>query len=370
MIEHPIPQHVTGYQFHLVGDMTLKQFLELAGGIVAAWFIWTLGIPSFIKWPLAVLAAITGFALAFMPLEERPLDHWFLAFFKAVYRPTLLVWKKSPRQDILRFKPQKTETDTGESVAKIPLTGLKTLLEVYELSTEAEAEKDPLEKKWLGKQKLIPGLFNEVQIPKKLAVETTFPKKLPVSQPSTFKSQLTLRPLGQPTNPTAVLRGEITLPPRIPAIPRQHRVKVKREPKTRQPPTETKPEPTTRAITLTPTALPSTPIPDSQRQTPTAAATNPLLPLPVVPDQPNILSGMVLTSDGQIVENAIIEIRQLPNYLPVRAVKTNQLGQFTIATPLLKGSYELEIEKDNLSFDILKIETEDKIIPPIEIRAK
>ena len=91
--------------------------------------------------------------------------------------------------------------------------------------------------------------------------------------------------------------------------------------------------------------------------------------MPSPPDHPNILAGMVIDSSGQIVPAAIIEIRDQSG-LPVRAIKTNGLGQFTIATPLSPGTYELEIEKPGLTFDILKLEVKNQIIAPIEIRAK
>ena len=34
MREHPIPQDITGYKFHIIGSMTLKQFLEIAIGVI------------------------------------------------------------------------------------------------------------------------------------------------------------------------------------------------------------------------------------------------------------------------------------------------------------------------------------------------
>ena len=37
MDAHPIPQNVTSFQFKLVGEMTLKQFLYLATGMVIAY---------------------------------------------------------------------------------------------------------------------------------------------------------------------------------------------------------------------------------------------------------------------------------------------------------------------------------------------
>ena len=32
--QHPVPQHIASYEFKLIGDMTIKQFAYLAGGII------------------------------------------------------------------------------------------------------------------------------------------------------------------------------------------------------------------------------------------------------------------------------------------------------------------------------------------------
>ena len=36
MEQHPIPQQISSYEFKLIGDMTLKQFLKAAIGIILA----------------------------------------------------------------------------------------------------------------------------------------------------------------------------------------------------------------------------------------------------------------------------------------------------------------------------------------------
>jgi len=53
MEQHPIPQNITGYQFRLVGDMTLKQFAMLAGGIIVALLFYYSPFPAFFKFPFA-----------------------------------------------------------------------------------------------------------------------------------------------------------------------------------------------------------------------------------------------------------------------------------------------------------------------------
>lgn len=361
MIEHPVPQNVTGYQFHLVGDMTLKQFLELAGGIALAWFIWTFNIPMPIKLVLSVSAALFGFALAFMPLEDRPLDQWVISFFRAIYHPTLFSWKKTAREDILRFKPRPKEKGNPlEAAAKAPAAGLQSLLQMYELQEDDDTREDPLEKDWLARQGQIPTLFRDVQVPKKLSDETTFPRKM-AAEPMRPDTQVFVHPLTPPDNLGAILRGEITLAPRQPKIPMPDIPLAEQKGATQ---VSTSP---LADIPMVTGSLPT--LQASGARTGTVVATSNMSLLPAMPTSPNVLAGMVFSSDGRIIDNAIVEIRDQQGF-PVRALKTNRLGQFTIATPLPNGAYELDVEKEGFRFDILKIEARGEIIAPIEIKAK
>lgn len=92
--QHPIPQDVAGYKFRLIGDMTLKQFIWLAAGIILGLFIYQLPLPFFFKYPLAALAVGLGAGIAFVPIEGRSMDKWLIAFIKSIYSPTQYVWSK------------------------------------------------------------------------------------------------------------------------------------------------------------------------------------------------------------------------------------------------------------------------------------
>ncbi|MBI5465291.1 PrgI family protein, partial [Candidatus Gottesmanbacteria bacterium] len=94
MEQHPVPQNISGFQFKLIGDMTIKQFLFLAGGVLTGYLLLQFKIPGLIKWFLAICAGGAGFAFAFVPIEERPLDRWLVSFFKSIYSPTQFLWKK------------------------------------------------------------------------------------------------------------------------------------------------------------------------------------------------------------------------------------------------------------------------------------
>ncbi len=94
MREHALPQDVTGYKFHIIGNMTLKQFAEVAAGCVVGFLLYQTNLYILIKWPLIIGSAGLGFMAAFVPLEERPLDQWITAFFQALYKPTQYYWKR------------------------------------------------------------------------------------------------------------------------------------------------------------------------------------------------------------------------------------------------------------------------------------
>lgn len=120
--QHPIPQNVTQYQFRLIGDMTLKQFLQLAAGGILAVIAFALPIPAFFKWPLVVFFASLGAALAFLPVEGRPLSQWIIAFFKSIYSPTIYTWQKQPPQ---QSKQQVSDSSPSPAPAQ-PQTKQKT----------------------------------------------------------------------------------------------------------------------------------------------------------------------------------------------------------------------------------------------------
>ncbi len=93
--QHPIPQEVAGYKFRLIGDMTVKQFIWLASGILLGIIFYSLPLPFFFKYPLAGIAVAIGAGTAFLPIQGRPMDKWIIAFIKSIYSPTQYVWQKT-----------------------------------------------------------------------------------------------------------------------------------------------------------------------------------------------------------------------------------------------------------------------------------
>lgn len=93
------------------------------------------------------------------------------------------------------------------------------------------------------------------------------------------------------------------------------------------------------------------------------------IPMPDIPDLPNLVVGMVLDLNHKIVEGAIVEIQDKDGN-PSRVLKTNKLGQFKTLTQLTNGKYLVVTEKENLEFDRVEISLEGKIVEPIKILAK
>jgi len=93
------------------------------------------------------------------------------------------------------------------------------------------------------------------------------------------------------------------------------------------------------------------------------------IPMPDIPNLPNLVVGMVMDQSHKIVEGAIVEIQDKDGN-PSRVLKTNKLGQFKTLTQLSDGKYLVLTEKDDLDFDRVEIILEGKIVQPIKILAK
>src|SRR3989344_3191988 len=94
MENHPIPQDITGFQFKLIGSMTIKQFAYLVGGVILGWLVYIFPIPILLKIPLGISFIVFAFLLAFVPFSGRPMDVMLINLIKALLSPTQYVYKK------------------------------------------------------------------------------------------------------------------------------------------------------------------------------------------------------------------------------------------------------------------------------------
>ncbi len=105
-------------------------------------------------------------------------------------------------------------------------------------------------------------------------------------------------------------------------------------------------------------------------------------PIPLQPAQtgeapttPNIIWGVITTSyqnSKASVPGVVIVVRNQKGEV-VRAVKTSSQGRFGISTPLVNGSYTIEVDKEKksgLNFAITAVDAKGETIPTIEICGK
>lgn len=342
MENHPIPQDVTGFQFKLIGNMTIKQFAYLISGIVFAWVSYISPLPGIIKLPISLLFGFIGFGLAFLPIDGRPMDVMITNFIRALFTPNQYVFAPSEQQ---QSQPMLKQASILPANVAVPTSSTRIVQETPLPQIAKPPQKDQLEE------------------PKKVEVK---PDQQPVQQP-----QLQTQPVMQQTNPTenyTVLVQELQ-------TARLEKERIEKELLAlKQMLTEQKTsQQQVQAPQIQPQPAPAEPTPPPVQVTqpivkkiaakgPTKATGLP------TPDAPNILIGIVKDSRGNILPNVLVEVKDKDNN-PVRAFKTNQLGQFASATPLLNGVYTIEFEDPNAKqkFDALELTMTGEIIAPIEV---
>lgn len=104
------------------------------------------------------------------------------------------------------------------------------------------------------------------------------------------------------------------------------------------------------------------PLPAAQQVTTTGST-------PKITTVPNAINGTVTDPTGKLITGAVVIIKSGDNR-PLRALKTNQLGQYWVTTALENGSYLIETEAQGLTFDTVAIELHGDVVPPIAITAK
>ncbi len=315
MEQHPIPQNVTSYEFKLVGEMTLKQFIKAAAGIVVAILLNTSKLVFFIKYPLMGLFAGGGLALAFMPIQDRPLEVWVKAFFRSIYAPTVMVFKKRAPYNWLDIdwqraimEEKKRQVDEGE----VELIKDKGQVGAYFgsmgkfVAAEEKAEKEEKADFEADAAKVLEGIKGKKESEKAAGEKT---------EQVGENVEAVVKEMG--TEVAGGVRAEAKKVAKLGA---------------------------------------------------TGQVVFGAIPMPDIPEVPNLLVGMVTDSQGKIVEEAIVEV-QNEGGVPVRVMKTNTLGQFRTSTQLANGRYLVITEKDGMNFDRVHIDLLGEIIQPVKIKA-
>lgn len=401
MKEHPIPQDITNYRFHIIGSMTLKQFLEIGAGVVFAAIMYKTGFPAFIKWPIIVFSAGLGAAAAFLPIEERPLDHWITTYFRVLFKPTQFFWRREPKiPPIFTYTPN---ASSQQATAEVDLTPLKRQrIKDYMASLhQPNTVVDPLDAQQQSRINEIVDSFNSVEVTQQQSVTTKVEK--PTLTP---RIRVLRKPDEEDTNPTpnfSEFAKMVDVPIIHPNTPSESAAgltqvvlpdaKIVEAPNTRLDPTQV-----AQAVRIVDTPLiqvseekreethntapiknltkeqlnqmlQPTPTSSPEQVTAQSSATfNTNLPFPSMPSEPNKLVGMVLTANGELVPGAVVEVHNQQGTIE-RVVKSNALGQFFITTPLKPGNYVVEVESDNLAFPPVGLTVNNSPLKPMELRA-
>lgn len=389
---HPIPQDVTGFQFKIIGDMTIKQFAYLMGFVFLGWVFYQLPIVTIIKLPLALCIGGIGPALAFLPLEGRPMDVMILHFIKAFFKPTRFVYQKTggnawlstvttqlpishkeKAQTQKEFKPLKTTplilTQGSVSIDKnypLPLPKIQPLppiiqeqtvsphiMSMYSSPTSSQGEppkpipqpvaeiqgdkNDALKKRVLELEKDLEAARKEKTELERKQLDTTSPQQ---QESMGIEKQL----LGVIAQKEALTKQLIAL---------QQKLDLQKK--------------NVFAPTMATAPLSgSTAKTQNVKQIPKGMGKN--IGLPITPESPNIITGIIKDPRGNPLGNILVEVKDKEGN-PVRAFKTNGLGQFISATALANGEYTILFEdpKGQNKFDAIGFKASGEIILPIEV---
>lgn len=354
MENHPIPQDVTGFKFKLIGSVTVKQFLYLLGTGILAVVVFILPFPFLVRLPFMLIFASIGIGLAFVPIDGRPMDTMITNFAKAIPAENRYIYRKKgvtiPAFEFIRVAPkpktpQQLRENPSEATDDRKALFLKQLQKTY-------AKPDKKELELLNN---IKGFFEESAINRD--VPRANADEVPVSQIKLVKPAP--RPKEEPEEEQAqdIVTKEAQAPANVQSAMSEEEKNKETNTQIKSRVAETvqgqsKPEPT--------------PNPQSARFVSPQAQVQ--AGFPTLPDVPNIIMGIVKDPRGKILQNILVEVLD-QNNIPVRAFKTNALGQFASVTPLPNGEYKLYFEdpQKRNEFETIGVSMNGEIFNPIEI---
>lgn len=94
MDQHPMPRQITTFEFKLIGFLTLKQFIYLAVFIPLGYLFYKLFPLPLLNIFVGLLVGGAGLALAFVPVNDRPLDVWIKNLYRRLTSPTQYIYHK------------------------------------------------------------------------------------------------------------------------------------------------------------------------------------------------------------------------------------------------------------------------------------
>lgn len=408
MDQHPIPQDVTGFQFKLIGTMTVKQFGYIAvGAILAAvcWYLPVQGILLFITRGIFVpFFGLSGVIIAFVPIEGRPVDVMTKNLFHALMSPNQYLYIKKGRKfsftQISYTKKVDAAAKNTKKVVKTAIThtenkkeeqlraflahtqGYKNNLDKKEaaliniMTTMPQPSLNPLPSQNIPSA-IIPISPSMASIPSPVALQKN--ESIPTQPNQNIKAKTPPVPTPPETKIPSQNQQQETIQKNPNEENTSHQKMLELQKQIQDTHTQKeqleqellklKNQLSSQKTAISPALLTApTPLQDidhvrsiPQNMTKTAG-------LSKVSDTPNVIVGIVKDARNNILPNILVEVKDKDGN-PVRAFKTNPLGQFVSATPLANGIYTIELEdpKKQHAFDTIQINASGQIILPIEI---
>lgn len=394
MEQHPVPRNISGFQFHLIGDMTLRQFGYLAAGVLTGYFVYKAApFSAIVNIPLALSSGFAGFAFAFLPIQERPLDKWILAFIKSIMSPTQYIWyKRNPPPDILArtyaLHPQVVQP-TQQAAHKETDEKLRAYLATVPIPIHESL--NAAEKRYIDKTLSLFQTSSLATPPLASAVQPTSTTSASLPLKTSIPEAAQIEPIQKIAPQEKEETEQIKEAKQVQPIP------TTVDSKTEEDKEQAKENHTVLKTQLFRLAAEKQALEQELQklQQQLKGAATPVIKPSVVPDKKdpvikvvspsavsdigminfqqaaNLITGVIKDPQKKLLPNIILTIKDKSG-LPVRALKTNKLGQFSTATPLSNGIYFLEVEDPmkRYVFDVAQITLSGKVFLPFEIIAK
>ncbi len=396
MDNHPIPQDITGFQFKLIGNMTIKQFAYLAAGTVLAWFCFFI-LPLFIviRFPLAIIFLALGIGLAFVPIDGRPMDVMIINLIKAMFAPTQYIYRKNggnlasnaaqapqaqPQNTILSNYPAQINAQPVQaSPAPQPIAqAVQSFPQPQPQMVSPTAQPAPIQPLDSGPGKvielpdnslppIISGNLDDLvnakaeeaeekieENEKKLEEEVSTLQKELEEAKALENTETNITNVGSAHQKTQELEKALIEASR-------QREELEKELLALKAKLEGQTQPKFNPGTVAP-------LPQTQRVRKVPPGMEKSVGVPTAPQDPNLITGIVKDPRNNPLPNILVEVKD-PEDNPVRAFKTNGLGQFAAATTLANGKYLISFEdpKGQNKFDTVEIEANGTPIMPLEI---
>jgi hypothetical protein len=381
MDQHPIPQDVTGFQFKLIGTMTVKQFGYVAIGAILAAITWYLpfqGLWSFVtKFTFVPFFGLSGVIIAFVPIEGRPIDIMAKNFFHTLTSPNQYRYIKKGRKfsftqvsyakkiDLATKNAQKTtgSTNAQENIKKEQLRAF--LAHSQNSKTNLDKKEDAF-LNTITTTQIIPTRINTIPKPTPKNITQTKTENLATQETKLQQELAAAKQQEAIQKNTAEVN---TAHQKVLELQKQIQDTHAQKEQLEQELLKLKNQLSAQKPTVSPATLTQqVPHQDAKhvRNIPQNMTKN--AGLSQVSDTPNVIVGIVKDARGNILPNILVEVKDKDGN-PVRAFKTNPLGQFISATPLTNNTYTIELEdpKKQHAFDAIQIIASGQIMLPIEI---